>query len=193
MPFRKSHEPQSISEELLEHTSHLRAFAISLCGDKDYGDDLVQETLTKAIANIDSFKPGTNMRSWLFTILRNTYFTQLRRARHEVRDADGAMAASLSSQPPQEPHLDFQDFERALALLNEEQREALILIGAAGFSYDEAAEIAGCSSGTVKSRVNRARTKLSQMLSAEPEQSPLKPAESAARPAASDGLTPGLG
>jgi RNA polymerase sigma-70 factor (ECF subfamily) len=193
MPFRKSHEPQSISEELLEHTSHLRAFAISLCGDKDYGDDLVQETLTKAIANIDSFKPGTNMRSWLFTILRNTYFTQLRRARHEVRDADGAMAASLSSQPPQEPHLDFQDFERALALLNEEQREALILIGAAGFSYDEAAEIAGCSSGTVKSRVNRARTKLSQMLSAEPQQSPLKPTESAARPAASDSLTPGLG
>ncbi len=192
MPFRKSNPSQSVSHELLQHTSHLRAFAISLCGDRDYGDDLVQETLMKAIANIESFKPGTNMRSWLFTILRNTYFTQLRRARHEVRDADGTMAASLTSPPPQEPHLDFQDFERALALLNEEQREALILIGAAGFSYDEAAKIAGCSSGTVKSRVNRARTKLSQMLSAEPDRSPLKPAQGPSQPAAVGGLTPGL-
>jgi len=192
MPFLKANKSQSVSDELLEHTSHLRAFAISLCGDRDYGDDLVQETLMKALANIDSFKPGTNMRSWLFTILRNTYFTHRRRARHEVRDIDGAMAESLSSEPPQEPHLDFQDFERALAVLNDEQREALILIGAAGFSYDEAAEIAGCSSGTVKSRVNRARTKLSQMLSAEPEQSPLKKPAPAAQSLASGSLTPGL-
>ncbi len=192
MPFRKSDQPQSISHELLEHTSHLRAFAISLCGDRDYGDDLVQETLMKAIANIDSFKPGTNMRSWLFTILRNTYFTQLRRARHEVRDADGTMAESLSSEPPQEPHLEFQDFERALSLLNAEQREALILIGAAGFSYDEAAEIAGCSSGTVKSRVNRARNKLGQMLAAEPGQSRLNASRPAANQTAVASLTPGL-
>ncbi len=192
MPFRNSSATESISDELLEHVSHLRAFAISLCGDRDQGDDLVQETLMKAITNIDSFKPGTNMRSWLFTILRNTYFTQLRRARHEVRDADGAMAESLRSEPPQEPHLEWQDFERALALLNEEQREALILIGAAGFSYDEAAEIAGCSSGTVKSRVNRARNKLSQMLAAEPGQSPLKAPRPAAQPSAFGSLTPGL-
>ena len=174
MPVRNSFPAPEISRELLEYASHLRAFAISLCGDRDYGDDLVQETLLKALANIDSFKPGTNMRSWLFTILRNTYFSQLRRVRHEVEDADGAIAATVSSAPAQEAHLDFQDFERALALLNEEQREALILIGAAGFSYDEAAEIAGCSSGTVKSRVNRARTKLSRALSAEPACSPLR-------------------
>lgn len=193
MPFRKSHQPQSISQQLLEHTSHLRAFAISLCGDRDYGDDLVQETLMKAIANIDSFKPGTNMRSWLFTILRNTYFTQLRRARHEVCDPDGAMAASLSSEPHQDPHLDFRDFERALSLLNDEQREALILIGAAGFSYDEAAAIAGCSSGTVKSRVNRARNKLTQMLSAEAAQSPLRSWRPAAKQPPLPSLTSELG
>jgi len=169
MPVHDTQEANSISHELLEHTAHLRAFAISLCGDRDHGDDLVQETLLKALANIDSFKPGTNMRSWLFTILRNTYFTQRRRARHEVEDADGALAACLKSPPEQEPHLDLQDFQRALALLNDEQREALILIGAAGFSYDEAADIAGCSSGTVKSRVNRARGKLARMLSEDPE------------------------
>jgi RNA polymerase sigma-70 factor, ECF subfamily len=193
MPFRKSYQSHSISQELLEHTSHLRAFAISLCGDRDYGDDLVQETLMKAIANIDSFNPGTNMRSWLFTILRNTYFTQLRRARHEVRDPDAVMAASLSAEPQQEPHLDFRDFERALSLLNDEQREALILIGAAGFSYDEAAAIAGCSSGTVKSRVNRARNKLTEMLSAEAAQSPLRSSRAAARQPALPSLTSDLG
>ncbi len=188
MPVRNTCPSQDISQELLEHASHLRAFAISLCGDRDNGDDLVQETLLKALANIDSFKPGTNMRSWLFTILRNTYFTQLRRARHEIEDADGAIAASVSSAPAQEPHLDFQDFERALILLNDEQREALILIGAAGFSYDEAAVIAGCSSGTVKSRVNRARTKLSQALSAEPANSPLKPRDREPPQKASDSM-----
>lgn len=192
MPFRSTHRSQSISSELLEHTSHLRAFAISLCGDRDYGEDLVQETLLKALSNIDSFRPGTNMRSWLFTILRNTYFTQRRRARHEVRDVDGAIAASVRCVPAQEPHLDFLDFERALALLNEEQREALILIGAAGFSYDEAADIAGCSSGTVKSRVNRARAKLGQILSASPENSPLKPQHSARLKSAFGNLIPGV-
>lgn len=192
MPVRRSNQSQSISQDLLEHTSHLRAFAISLCGDRDYGDDLVQETLVKALAHIDSFKPGTNMRSWLFTILRNTYFTQRRRARHEVRDFDGAMAASLSSEPEQEPHLHYQDFERALALLNDEQREALILIGAAGFSYDEAAEIAECSSGTVKSRVNRARNKLNQMLSAQPGQSQLKPRQAVGQETTPGSVTPGL-
>lgn len=192
MPFRRMCRSQSISEELIDHTSHLRAFAISLCGDRDQGDDLVQETLLKALSNIDSFRPGTNMRSWLFTILRNTYFTQCRRARHEVRDADGSIAESVRSAPAQEPHADFRDFQRALALLNAEQREALILIGAAGFSYDEAAAIAGCSSGTVKSRVNRARTKLTQMLAAEPGRSPLKPGYGAAGPNAAGRLTSGL-
>ena len=187
MPLRRKHRSQAISQDLLEHTSHLRAFAISLCGDRDQGDDLVQETLLKALNNLDSFKPGTNMRSWLFTILRNTYFTQRRRAHREVRDADGSIAATFSTVPEQEPHLDFRDFERALALLNDEQREALILIGASGFSYDEAAEIAGCSSGTVKSRVNRARTKLSQILAADPEHSPLKPGHGGAAQSALSG------
>jgi len=157
---------QDISGELLDHVSHLRAFAISLCGDRDYGDDLVQETLLKALSHLDSFKPGTNMRSWLFTILRNTYLTHLRRARREVRDEDGAIAASVAIPSEQEPHLEMCDLQRVMMYLNPEQREALILIGAAGFSYEEAAQIMGCSCGTVKSRVSRARNALSKMLAA---------------------------
>ncbi len=174
MPVPSPFRSRIVSSELLSHVSHLRAFAISLCGDRDYGDDLVQETLLKALSHLDSFTPGTNLRSWLFTILRNTYFTDRRRARHEVRDEDSVMAGVRSDPPAQEPQLDMRDLQRALLCLSDEQREALILVGAAGFSYEEAAEICGCCSGTIKSRVNRARTKLSEILSAEAAHSPLR-------------------
>jgi RNA polymerase sigma-70 factor (ECF subfamily) len=154
---------------------------MSLCGDHDYSDDLVQETLVKALNNLHSFRPGTNMRSWLFTILRNTYFSDRRRMRREVPDEDGMIAASLSTAPAQEPNLELKEFQRALSLLNGHQRKALMLIGAAGFSYDEAAAICGCSSGTVKSRVNRARVKLCQILSPRPEDMALNVGWRAAR------------
>lgn len=169
MPVPSQVQSQVLCGELLAHVAHLRAFAISLCGDRDYGDDLVQETLLKALTHIDSFRPGTNMRSWLFTILRNTFLTHRRRARREVRDEDGAIAAAVSAPPPQEPQLEMRDMQRALKHLGDEQREALILIGAVGFSYEQAAEIMGCSCGTVKSRVNRARTKLHNMLAVQPD------------------------
>src|SRR5262247_618009 len=144
--------------------TNLRAFAVSLCGDREHADDLVQETLFKAWNHLDSFHEGTNLKAWLFTILRNTYFSERRKRGREVEDADGSYAATLATHPEQHGHMDMQDFRAALTRLPDDQREALILVGAAGFSYEEAAEISGCAVGTIKSRVNRARTKLTEML-----------------------------
>jgi RNA polymerase sigma-70 factor, ECF subfamily len=145
----------------------LRAFAISLCGNVDRADDLVQETLIRALANINSFEPGTNMSAWLVTILRNFYRSEYRKRRREVEDATGSYAERLQSLPDQEGHVEMTEFQAALAKLPAEQREALILIGALGFSHEEVASICGCAIGTIKSRVNRARNHLAKMLSIE--------------------------
>ena len=142
----------------------LRAFAISLSGNVDRADDLVQETLLRAMANIDSFEPGTNMSAWLFTILRNLFRSEYRKRRREVEDADGSYADSLKSHPEQHGRVEFEEFRAALAKLPPDQREALILVGASGFSYEEAAAICECAVGTIKSRVNRARTRLAELL-----------------------------
>lgn len=149
---------------LLAELPSLRAFAISLSGSHDHADDLVQETVMKAWSAHASFTPGTSLRAWLFTIMRNTYFSQYRKARREVQDTDGEAAARLVSAPAQNGHLDLADFRLALEKLPDDQREALILVGASGFSCEEAAEICGCAVGTIKSRVNRARQKLMQMM-----------------------------
>jgi RNA polymerase sigma-70 factor (ECF subfamily) len=149
---------------MLRATPNLRAFAISLTNNVDRADDLVQETLMRAIANIARFQPGTNMQAWLFTILRNLFHSEYRKRRREVEDADGKYAASLAVQPAQGSHLDFEDLQKALARLPHDQREALLLVGASGFSYEQAAEICGCAVGTIKSRVNRARTRLSDLM-----------------------------
>jgi RNA polymerase sigma-70 factor (ECF subfamily) len=153
-----------LKQSLLALIPNLRAFAVSLCGDVERADDLVQETLLKAWNHLESFQEGTNLRAWLFTILRNTYFSDCRRRRREVEDREGKKAAELAIHPGQQGHLDMQDFRRALNLLPPDQREALVLVGAAGFSYEEAASVSGCAVGTIKSRVNRARTKLTEML-----------------------------
>jgi RNA polymerase sigma-70 factor (ECF subfamily) len=145
----------------------LRAFAISLCGNADRADDLVQETLIRALANINSFEPGTNMSAWLFTILRNLFRSEYRKRRREVEDADGSYAESLKSYPEQQGRVEFEEFRAALAKLPPDQREALILVGASGFSYEEAAAICDCAVGTIKSRVNRARNRLARMLAIE--------------------------
>ena len=154
----------TIRDSILAAVPSLRAFAISLCGNVDRADDLVQETLLRALANIHSFQPGTNMPAWLFTILRNLFRSEYRKRRREVEDADGSYAASLKSQPEQTGRVEFEEFRTALAKLPPDQREALILVGASGFSYEEAAEICGCAVGTIKSRVNRARNRLGELM-----------------------------
>src|ERR1700731_1107117 len=151
----------SLRDDILASVPSLRAFAISLSGNGDRADDLVQETLLRALANIDSFQPGSNLPAWLFTILRNLFRSDYRKRRREVEDADGSYAKTLKTQPAQNAHLEFEEFRAALDKLPQDQREALILVGASGFSYEDAAAICGCAVGTIKSRVNRARSKLS--------------------------------
>ena len=157
----------ALKDAMLAAVPSLRAFAISLSGNVDRADDLVQETLMRAIANIESFQPGTNMSAWLFTILRNLFRSEYRKRRREVEDADGSYADTLKSQPEQGSRLEFNEFRAALDKLPPDQREALILVGASGFSYEEAAAICECAVGTIKSRVNRARTRLADLLSIE--------------------------
>ena len=154
----------TLRDDILASVPSLRAFAISLSGNGDRADDLVQETLLRAIANIDSFQPGSNLPAWLFTILRNLFRSDYRKRRREVEDAEGNYAKTLKTQPAQNAHLEFEEFRHALEKLPQDQREALILVGASGFSYEDAAAICGCAVGTIKSRVNRARSKLSALL-----------------------------
>jgi RNA polymerase sigma-70 factor (ECF subfamily) len=158
-------------QSLVGAIPHLRAFARSFANDPARADDLVQETLVKAWNSRESFTPGTNFRAWLFTILRNVYFSQHRKLRREVDDPDEQYQNSLAVQPEQYGYLDLADFRTALGVLPSDQREALVLVGAEGFSYEEAAEICGCAVGTIKSRVNRARNRLVELLG-DPELKP---------------------
>jgi RNA polymerase sigma-70 factor, ECF subfamily len=144
---------------MLAAVPRLRAFAISLCGNVDRADDLLQQTLLRAMPNIE-LQPGTNVSAWLFTILRNLFHSEYRERRREVEDTEG----SLKSHPERHNWVEFDEFRAALAKLPSDQREALILVGASGFSYEQAAAICHCAVGTIKSRVNRARTRLSNLL-----------------------------
>jgi RNA polymerase sigma-70 factor (ECF subfamily) len=168
-PARSPEDTGGIKSELVALMPNLRAFARSLCSNAAMADDLVQESLLKALANIDRFEPGSNLRAWMFTILRNTYYSDLRKRRREVEDADGVHAARLAERPAQPGAADLEDFKAAFAQLSEDHREVLSLVGAAGASYEEAAEICGCAVGTVKSRVNRARVRLAELLGISPE------------------------
>jgi RNA polymerase sigma-70 factor (ECF subfamily) len=151
-------------DELVDHLPALRAFALSLTRNSASADDLVQDTIEKAWANITKFSSGTNMRAWLFTIQRNTFYSDRRKAKFEVADVDGHFAAALSEKPAHDGRLAFKDFRVAFNKLPDEQREALILVGASGFSYEEAAGMCGCAVGTIKSRANRGRRRLTELL-----------------------------
>lgn len=151
-------------DELVSHLGVLRAFALSLCKNPTLADDLVQETVMKAWKSIDSFQVGTNMRAWLFTILRNSYYNVHAKARREVGDADGVLTEKLSVKPDHDGRLAYQDFLDAFEELPDEQREALTLVGASGFTYQEAAEMCNVATGTMKSRVGRARQRLVELL-----------------------------
>lgn len=150
----------NFKRDLVAMLPHLRNFARSLARNPARADDLVQDCIVKALANIHRFDPETRLRPWLFTILRNTFYSDIRKRRREVEDVDGAYAARLSDPPRQNGKLDFEDFKVAFATLPAEQREALTLVGASGCSYVEAAEVCGCAVGTIKSRVNRGRRRL---------------------------------
>ncbi|MEC7764748.1 MAG: RNA polymerase sigma factor [Pseudomonadota bacterium] len=151
-------------EAVVEHLPAMRAFAASLTRNSAAADDLVQDTIVKAWKNFDKFKPGTNLRAWLFTILRNTFYSDLRKKKREIEDVDGAMASTLSEKPHHDGRLALADFEKVFAQLPVEQREALILVGASGMSYEEAADTCGVAIGTIKSRINRGRARLAELL-----------------------------
>ncbi|MEM8789919.1 MAG: RNA polymerase sigma factor [Pseudomonadota bacterium] len=151
-------------DELVQHLGALRAFAVSLTRNTAQADDLVQDTLLKAWASIDKFQAGTNMRAWLFTILRNTFYSLHRKRKREVEDSDGEIAAAVAQKPDHDGRLQMHDFQTAFAQLTDEQREALVLVGANGFSYEDAAETCGVAVGTIKSRVNRGRTRLAALM-----------------------------
>jgi RNA polymerase sigma-70 factor (ECF subfamily) len=152
---------------LVECIPHLRAFARSLTRNREQADDLVHDAAVRALTAERQFCPGTNFRAWIFTILRNLYYNRWRE--HRIRSAllaDPVLAREQLG-PPQEAILDIRDFKRAFWQLGQEQREALILVGASGMSYEEAAAICQCPVGTVKSRVSRARQQLIHPVSAD--------------------------
>ncbi len=155
--------PHTLQAEMLSTLPRLRAFAVSLTGNVDRADDLVHDTLVQALTHIDQFEPGTCLRAWLFTILRNRFMTSCRRGRREQEDPNEALAARLAVAPGQHASLDMSALKRALARLPPRQREAVLLV-AAGLSYDEAARVSGTVAGTIKSRVGRARAKLAELV-----------------------------
>lgn len=164
--------PNSFKDQLVAEIKNLRAFAISLSGSVSLADDLVQETLLRAWSKSDKFQPGTSLRAWLFTILRNIYYSNYRKRSREVQDSDGAYARRLTVSGDQESHLDLEDFRKALTKLPAEQREVLTLVGASGLSYEEAAAICEVEIGTIKSRLSRARSKLVELLGLEASDAP---------------------
>ncbi|WP_091148395.1 sigma-70 family RNA polymerase sigma factor [Novosphingobium sp. CF614] len=171
MPERIKTSPadERFRDELLAVLPHLRAFARGLSGRPDFADDLVQEAAIKAWTARDRYEPGTNMRAWTFAILRNHYLSELRRSKRQTDLDEGAAERLLVMEPDQEGPLHLDDMEAALQKLAPERREAVLLVGASGFSYEEAADIAGCPIGTMKSRVARARADLARLLDGEVE------------------------
>lgn len=164
---KPSRADESFRQELLGVLPHLRAFARGLSGRADFADDLVQEAAIKAWTARERYQPGTNMRAWTFAILRNHYLSELRRSRRQTDLDEGAVERMLVMDADQEGPLHLGDMEAALQRLAPERREAVLLVGASGFSYEEAAAIAECPIGTMKSRVARARADLARMLDEE--------------------------
>lgn len=153
-----------VRDDMVALVPQLHSFARSLCRDGVRADDLVQEALVRAFDNIERFTPGTNLKAWLFTIMRNEHYSQLRRRKFEAPNHDSDSMPDLSVPPDHDGELELRDLNRALAELSPGQRTALILVSASGFSYEEAAAICGCAVGTIKSRVARARETLLERL-----------------------------
>jgi RNA polymerase sigma-70 factor (ECF subfamily) len=165
--IRASRCSQQMRDQLSACLPHLRNFALHLTRDPTQSDDLVQGTLLRAWVGLDHFQPGTNLEAWLFTILRNSFYSEHRKRRREVEDPDGGFARRLMVQPEQESKLMLDDLQEALIRLPSGQRTALLLVAEQGKSYETAAALCGVAVGTLKSRVNRARTQLAAMLQME--------------------------
>ena len=163
-PERVALSDEDFRTQLAAVIPQLRAFGRSLSGNRDTGDDLVQETLLKAWAARDRYEAGTNLRAWTFIILRNLFLSQMRRNRFRGEWDDLVADKILSAPASQDKHVELGDLQRALQYLPETQREALILVGAGGFAYEEAAEICGVAVGTIKSRVARGRVALEAVM-----------------------------
>lgn len=149
---------------LIELLPYLRAFARTLCGNRDAADDLAQESLASAWKARATFEPGTNLKAWLFMIQRNAFYSAHRRKWRLVDWDEEAMGRILVTGASQQSSVELTDLRRAMTLLPDEQREALILVGAGGFSYQEAASICGCAVGTMKSRVSRGRNAVTALM-----------------------------
>ena len=155
---------ETFKADLVALIPHMRAFARTMTGNPAQADDLAQEALAKAWQCRDSFTMGTNMKAWAFMILRNQFYSDMRRAWRSVQlDQEAAERTLLASDDPSAP-LELNELRMAMASLPVDQREALILVGAGGMSYEEAAEICDCAVGTVKSRVSRARDALRRII-----------------------------
>lgn len=152
---------------LIEVTPHLRAFARSLCGDPVQADDLVQDALLKAWNARDSYAENTSFKAWTFTILRNSFYSEKRRSWRSTGLEPGVAEATLVASDDPDKGLELVALRNALEHLPQDQREAIILIGAGGMAYEEAAEIVGCAVGTIKSRVSRARKALAELLNSD--------------------------
>ncbi len=150
---------------LVDCIPHLRAFARSLTRNRDQADDLVHDAAVRALGAADQFTPGTNFKAWIFTILRNLYYNEGRKDNSRSVPFDEATVTEHAIRPTQEAALEFCDFRRAFWQLGEDHREVLMLVGASGLSYEEAAKVCNCAVGTIKSRVSRARQELTKLLS----------------------------
>ena len=161
-----ANEEKIFKRDLVALIPHLRAFARTLCGDAAAADDLAQDAVMKAWDARSSFQMGTNMKAWTFMILRNQFYSEKRRSwRQSQLDQEAAERTLVAVDDPEAP-VALDGLRLGLGMLPAEQREALILVGAGGFAYEEAAEICGCAVGTVKSRVSRARRALQAILEA---------------------------
>ena len=157
---------EAFKKVLVTLIPHLRAFARTLTGDPTAADDLAQDAMMKAWDARASFQMGTNMKAWTFMILRNQFYSEKRRSWRQTQlDQEAAERTLVAVDDPEAP-VALDELRLSLAMLPPEQREALILVGAGGFAYEEAAEICGCAVGTVKSRVSRARRALQAILDA---------------------------
>lgn len=159
-------QEEAFKADLIALIPYMRAFARTLCRDATFADDLAQDALARAWSNRSSYEPGTNLKAWTFMILRNQFYSEKRRSwRQSQLDQEAAERTLVAVDDPEAP-VALDELRQGLAMLPPEQREALILVGAGGFAYEEAAEICGCAVGTVKSRVSRARRALHAILDA---------------------------